>query len=385
MDLKPHNNWIARRRSVLLLLPLVLFASVSVFLAQKNTPRWIPRKATAGTEFVGDQSCAECHKTIAAAHSSSGMARALQTAADAPVLKANPLMKIRMGSYSYEIKRDNNQSIYSVTDGKETISVPILYSFGQGKAGQTYVLKHEGAFYETRVSFYREITGLDLTIGHQATNPGTLQEALGRRLSDSEAADCFSCHSTGGVGRRDVHLDKVVGGVRCEACHGPGAQHVAASRAGEPSDGPIFSGRLLRGDEISQDFCGACHQGSDQLSLTRMPDANTVRYQPFRIFHSKCYSDDRRIGCNSCHDPHQPLRRDAAYYDGQCLECHASKVKSPTSTVASSRAEQRACPVATKDCTSCHMPKLRVDGAHFSFTDHYIRIVKPKNQSQTGQ
>jgi hypothetical protein len=37
-----------------------------------------------------------------------------------------------------------------------------------------------------------------------------------------------------------------------------------------------------------------------------------------------------------------------------------------------------ACKVATKDCVSCHMPKLGPPAAHFKFTDHYIRIVKPK-------
>jgi hypothetical protein len=35
------------------------------------------------------------------------------------------------------------------------------------------------------------------------------------------------------------------------------------------------------------------------------------------------------------------------------------------------------CPVAEKNCTSCHMPKIEVKAAHFNFTDHYIRIVRP--------
>jgi formate-dependent nitrite reductase cytochrome c552 subunit len=29
------------------------------------------------------------------------------------------------------------------------------------------------------------------------------------------------------------------------------------------------------------------------------------------------------------------------------------------------------------DCVTCHMPKLELPGAHFAFTDHYIRIVQP--------
>jgi hypothetical protein len=32
--------------------------------------------------------------------------------------------------------------------------------------------------------------------------------------------------------------------------------------------------------------------------------------------------------------------------------------------------------VATKDCVSCHMPKLGPPAAHFKFTDHFIRVVR---------
>jgi hypothetical protein len=309
---------------------------------------------------------------------------AMQTVADSQILAANPLMTFRNGPYTYQIKRDNNQSIYSVTDGHETISVPILFAFGQGKAGQTYLLQHDGVFYETRVSFFRQVGGLDVTIGHMRGAPTTLTDAFGRRLSETEAANCFGCHSSGAVRGREIRFDKMAVGVRCEACHGPGGRHVAAIRAGDPGNGPIFSGRLLGGDKMTQDFCAACHQGSDQSALTKMTEVNSVRYQPYRIFHSKCYSDDRRIGCTACHNPHEPLRRDAAYYDTQCLTCHASKRTAKSNTGMGSQTLLAGCPVATKDCTSCHMPKVRVDEAHFSFTDHYIRVVKPKASAQSG-
>ncbi|HEX6719541.1 MAG TPA: multiheme c-type cytochrome [Pyrinomonadaceae bacterium] len=359
---------------------LLLLASAQLFVGQYSAERWKPRRLTAETEFVGDETCAECHKTNAASHAQSGMAHAMQTAGDSRVLMANPLMNFRVGPYSYQIKRDGVQSVYSVSDGKETIAAPILFALGQGKAGQTYVFQHDGAFYETRVSFFNEVKGLDFTIGHARNVPATLNDALGRRLSETEAADCLGCHSSGGVRGKEIRLDKLVTGVRCEACHGPGGRHVAASKAGEPAKGPIFSGRLMGGDKMTQDFCAACHQGSDNSAISKVADTevNSIRFQPYRLFHSKCYSDDRRIGCTGCHDPHQPLRRDAAYYDSQCLTCHALKgAKVTTGT-------QAACPVATKDCTSCHMPKVRVDEAHFSFTDHYIRVVRRKTSAPSG-
>ena len=302
---------------------------------------------------------------------------AMETIAESRVLTANPSMTFRNGNYTYEIKRKENQSVYSVTDGKETISLPILYAFGVGKAGQTYVLQYEGGFYESLVSYYNEIRGLDFTIGSQRAIPPSLRQALGRRLPDNEVSDCFSCHSTGGVSGGQVHLDKVTPGIRCEACHGPGGQHVAAGKAGEPNAKLIFNPGRLSGDELSQDFCGSCHRGNDEFSLLRGMEINNVRFQPYRIFHSKCYSDDRRISCTACHDPHVALKQDAVHYDAKCLACHAAKA-SPALSKSGQRTQELipGCRVSTKDCTSCHMPKIGPPAAHFKFTDHFIRIVR---------
>ena len=226
--IKPRTQ--RNRKAPFVLSLVLLLASAQLFVGQYSAERWKPRRLTAETEFVGDEACAECHKTKAVAHAQSGMAHAMQAAGESRLLAANPLMSFRAGPYTYQIKSSGAQSLYSVTDGKETISVPILFALGQGKAGQTYVFQHDGAFYETRVSFFNEVKGLDFTIGHARNVPATLNAALGRRLSETEAADCLGCHSSGGVRGKEISLDKLVTGVRCEACHGPGGRHVAASK-----------------------------------------------------------------------------------------------------------------------------------------------------------
>jgi len=307
------------------------------------------------------------------------MAMAMETIAESKVLTANPAMTFRIGNYNYEIKRKDKQSIYAVTDGKETISLPIVYAFGDGKTGQTYILQYEGGLYESLLSFYKEISGLDFTIGAARGIPRSLKQALGRRLSDNEVSNCFSCHSTGGVSGGQLHLDRLTPGIRCEGCHGPGGQHAAAGKAAEPNAKLIFNPGRLGGDELSQDFCGSCHRGNDEFSLLKGMEINNVRFQPYRIFHSKCYSDDRRISCTACHDPHQPLRQDAVHYDAKCLACHASMESAAGSKSGQgSQALIPGCRVSAKDCTSCHMPKVGPPAAHRKFTDHYIRIVKPR-------
>ena len=352
----------------------------SIFSSQTGpAQKWRPRRIPVGTELVGDSDCAQCHASKVASHLKTGMRMAMETIPESKVLAANPAMQFRSGKYAYEIKRKDKESIYSVTDGKDTLSLPILYVFGEGKAGQTYILQYEGALYESRVSFYNEVKGLDLTIGAPPGVPPSVKEALGRKLSDNEVVNCFSCHSTGGVIGGRVHLDKIIPGIRCESCHGPGGQHSAAAKAGESAAKLIFNPGRLDGDELSQDFCGSCHRGSNEFTLLKEMEINNVRFQPYRIFHSKCYSDDRRISCIACHDPHAPLKQDAAYYDAKCFACHASKT-----TSAGNNASEKTqtllpgCRVGAKDCTSCHMPKLGPPAAHFKFTDHYIRIAKPK-------
>jgi hypothetical protein len=341
---------------------------------QAVVENWRPRKVPANVNFVGDQVCAQCHKKKVTSHTLGGMGRAAESVADSKVLTANPTMVFHTGAYSFEIKRRGRESFYTVTDGKEKISVPILYTFGQGKAGQTYILRYDGAFYEGLVSFFRELGGLDFTIGQPRTVPQSLKQGLGRRLSDEDAFNCFSCHSTGGARERQIRLDKLTPGVRCEACHGPGAQHVSAVKEGEPSARLIFNPGRLSPDELTQKFCASCHQAADSSSLTTTVEINNVRFQPYRIFHSKCYSDDRRISCTACHDPHEPLKQDAAHYDGKCLACHASKGQTAAEGMVVG------CRIATKDCTSCHMAKITVAEAHFKFTDHYIRVVKPSEK-----
>jgi hypothetical protein len=125
------------------------------------------------------------------------MAHALATSADCQILSTRPELAFRNGPYTYKITRQGNRSIYTVTDGVNAISEDILYCFGQGVAGQTYLFQHDGLFYESRVSFYQELQSLDITTQHPRSVPSSLKDALGRPMSLEATRGCFACHSTG--------------------------------------------------------------------------------------------------------------------------------------------------------------------------------------------
>src|SRR5262245_18347101 len=120
------------RLAVMILFPLLWgaapWASELIFTQKHPGDRWNPRKVPANAEFVGDQVCAECHKKKVVSHAQSGMATAMETFAASKVLTANPNLKFRVGPYSYEITRQGKQSMFTVTDERETISLPILYA-----------------------------------------------------------------------------------------------------------------------------------------------------------------------------------------------------------------------------------------------------------------
>ncbi len=334
---------------------------------------WRPNQGSFSVrDYVGPKVCADCHVGEAKTELATSMGHAAEAVGDCRILHEHPHVKFQRGNYHYEIHCGKSRCDYSVTDGRGTISTPILWAFGQGEAGQTYILKWQGSYYQSRVSFFNDTQGLDVTLGVPRGIPSSLEEALGAPLSQVEAPLCFGCHTTAGVSQGKVDADHLVPGVTCEACHGPGAQHVAAMKAGHFQSTHIFNPSKLGADDLA-DFCGACHRTSLAVQLMGIRGVRNVRFQPYRLENAECWNpEDARISCLACHNPHQQVSTNTASYDVKCRTCHPGKAQA----AASSKAPGRACPVAARNCVSCHMPKYALPGGHFKFTDHWIRIVK---------
>jgi hypothetical protein len=324
-------------------------------------------------KFVGSKACVECHKAEAI-QLNTPMAQALEVAPDCRIVAARGRLTFRTGPYTYAISRQGKDILYTISDGANTISKPILYCFGQGHVGQTYLFRHNDVLYETRVSYFQKLGQLDFTIGHRRSVPTSLDDALGRAIGGEEPQQCFGCHSTGAVNGNDLKLDQLRPGIECEACHGPGERHIAAIKT-KTTGRHIFNPGTLGTHELTQSFCGTCHTSFEQAML--MPGQsgiNNIRFQPYRIFNSPGHNtNDTRIGCLACHDPHEKLRKETSYYDQKCLACHLTK---PNQQKTATRTAS-ACPVSTNNCVTCHMPKVELSGMHAEFTDHWIRIARP--------
>lgn len=326
--------------------------------------------APPGVRYVGSAVCAGCHSDVAQEQAKTSMRKTSTHGENSSYLSTHAILRYREGKFSITIERKKDQVIYSVSDGNQSLSVPIKWAFGVG-AGQTYILEYEKAYYESRVSFYRDINGLGLTLGHDPKPVTTLSACLGRLLSQDEENKCFPCHTSEGVLDGKLQPDRMKPGVTCENCHGPGSQHIDAINNRDWKHLHIFNPGRLRTGEVN-DFCGTCHRSTREVAVAGIFGIRNVRFQPYRLEGSRCYdANDKRITCLACHDPHVQLVTDIQSYDSKCLACHVLRGQ-----VGTASRTAPPCPRADKSCASCHMPKLTLPGAHHKFADHQIRIYR---------
>ncbi|MGH9403833.1 MAG: multiheme c-type cytochrome [Terriglobia bacterium] len=347
--------------------------------AEEPHPKgWWPKDGSAArSAYTGPEACAACHRTESAGWETSQMAHAITPAAKSKFLRAHPHMVYQWGPYTYQIKVAGNQANYSVTGGQRTLSIPLLWAYGTGVVGQAFIFRIDQTYYEAEVAFYPALNRLDVVAGLARKPPPTLQQAFGLPLSSDAAKQCIACHTTASVTGSQLKVDAMILGVTCEACHGPGARHVAAmkalsSRSGEakPASMFIFEPAKLAPTDL-ENFCGACHRTSLRVMSEGLHGLDTVHYEPYRLEMSQCWIMSQQITCVTCHNPHQPLKRGPSAYDAACLSCHSGNA-----ATASAAAMGKTCPVATRNCATCHMPKCRLPLSPFTMSDHFIRVVR---------
>ena len=380
-----------------------------------RTSAWWPTKqlpSQAG--FVGAETCANCHSDIVASQQESQMARTLGLPAGSPVLHAHLGEAYRSGDYTYTLRQTGKDITLAVSDGTATRSAVLQWAFGSGDVGQSYLWHDNAAFDESRFNFFSSAHGFAATPGRLHGTPTSIDMALGRHLENFEARTCFACHvtsmsfvqastpaastpaastpaaSTPAASTIDEH--SLVPGVHCEACHGPGADHIAAVQThatqanvaqARPWDRHILNPARMSPVQ-AVDLCGACHSTPWDVRLMGAAGTQTVRFPAYRLEKSRCWgiSGDARITCTGCHDPHVPLAREPVSYDHACLSCHLSSQQAhlvaqhPDAQHPDAQHPGAACPVATSRCVTCHMPKLELPEMHYKFTDHMIRIAR---------
>ena len=379
--------------SLLLLTP----GAPSSLFAQFATPDhvsqpgfWPTQTRYQRNEYTGSEACSGCHRKIFIDQQGTSMAHTAMHADASSILAGNPQMDFVQGFAHYGIQTDGGQSVYAVSDGRTVHSAPLAWAFGTNRVAQSYLFKKkDGEFHEARVTYFLSLGALDFTPGRAVSSVTDLDEAMDRQVGRAEVYRCFSCHTTASGMGSEFDEGKLMPGIGCEACHGPGQAHISEAEgipvakrsvAMHTQDTPyrIFNPKRLTPEE-SVDFCGSCHGSYWDVNLSGSSGEGNARFQPYRLEQSKCWNkNDARLTCVACHDPHKQVDSDPGSYDHVCLSCHVTKLSAAKAAVATAARNQpgAACPVATKNCSSCHMPQVYVPAMHSSFPDHRIRIAR---------
>lgn len=309
--------------------------------------------------FTGSRACAQCHPDEYRKQSATAHGRALYPATTHPLISRVDAKAERRSNYDFRFALRSGEFRVSVSDEKDVIHVPLQWAFGAGAQAVTFVGRIDRDWYvENFFSYYPGIGKLAVTPGQQSIEPKTLPEAVGLvyRATDPRegVVRCFRCHSTGPIETAGPAINPSETGVHCEACHGPGSEHVRTS-----TPKLIENPRRLKAAALN-DFCGECHRPpAAQGTQIDWTFSWNVRHQPVYLSQSACFrKSSGALSCLTCHPPHEPLRHDVSYYNGICGSCHA-----PIHAGGS----------RMTNCIDCHMPRVTPQ-APLRFTNHWIGV-----------
>ncbi len=361
----------------LLLMAAVAAASAAVCRTQKAQPGedavWQPTHPAVRIEdYAGPASCAQCHFAEPEKQRTSEMGLSVSRPADSRLLSEHPSLRFERGPYTYTLLREGGQTTFTASGAHGKITEPLFLAVGSGKVFQAYLIQHGGEFYRIPVDYFTVQGKLGLDTEADPALPASLEAALGKPLTAASVRGCLRCHSPASVVGDRIDTAHLTPGIGCEVCHGPGARHIAAMEAGKPAEATIFNpARLL--PEQKPEFCNQCHTSASQMKAQNPQGVHGVVSPAYRLEGSRCWdAGDARVACTACHDPHAPLVRETAAYDGKCLACHAQAVGAPMVV----NQPGKACPVGQRDCAGCHMPKVSVPNFPILYTDHRIRIAR---------
>ncbi|HEY6078631.1 MAG TPA: ammonia-forming cytochrome c nitrite reductase subunit c552, partial [Polyangiaceae bacterium] len=224
---------------------------------------------------------------------------------------------------------------------------------------------------------------------------------------------CADCHSTLVERRYDAAADSfdtrwAEQSVGCEACHGPGAEHVRSAQAG----GPVvpFAAKLALSqpwtpsatgsptprpqDGAELEVCAACHSRRTPLKEGFLAsDPFLDSFEPELLLPGSYHADGQVEGevyewasfqqsrmhqagvkCSDCHNPHSG--KPYATGNDLCVRCHEP---ARFDVAAHSHHAGAAAPL----CVDCHMPPstfMQIDERR----DHSIRIPRPDLSVELG-
>ncbi|HSD43929.1 MAG TPA: tetratricopeptide repeat protein [Burkholderiales bacterium] len=379
--------------------------------------------------YVGGAACAACHAKEVEAWRGSQHDRAMEVASDKTVLGNFDNAKFTYaGTTSNFFKRDGK--FYVNTDGPDGKSADyeIRYTFGVAPLQQYLIelpggrLQALGIAWDSRPKAEGGQRWFHLYPDRKLKAGDPLHWTGIDQNWNYQCADCHSTNLRKGYEEKTgafntTWTDLNVG---CEACHGPGSDHVAwarkegdwkrfdagkglvvalderrgASWAIDPATGNAARSKP-RDTQREIETCARCHARRGQFSDAWHPgqpfgDAFRAALIEPGLYHVDGQMRDevynygsflqsrmhaQGVTCSDCHDPHAAKLR--APGNAACAQCHApAKYDVPEHM-------HHAAGSKGAECAACHMPTttyMVVDPRH----DHSFRIPRPDRSIALG-
>ncbi len=391
-----------RRRTVRRVLPAVLIAPFVLFAGcgQGGSGREVSSGgadggATGRPGFVGRQACIPCHRDEYDAWLGSDHDRSMQVVSDSTVL----------GDFdNAEFEDDGEKAVFYRRDGGffvrtdgadgQPADFEILYTFGFEPLQQYLVPFPDGRVQALTIA-WNSVKGEWFSLyPDRRIEPGEWLHWTGG--AETWNGMCAECHSTNLVKRFDgtsrtfsttwSEID-----VSCEACHGPGSEHVKwaeGTEGGRPEvDGVGFARRTGGGTAREEvEMCAPCHSRRIEMGDYRHGEGEWFGNLVPSLLEEGLYFADGQIldevyvygsfvqsamyregvRCGDCHDVHSTKRLRPG--NALCTECHDRSV---FDTAGHHHHEAGAV-----ECTGCHMPErpyMIIDNRG----DHSFRSPRP--------
>jgi len=372
--------------------------------------------ARAGAAYIGDATCALCHKEIVESFRGHGMARSFALAESANVLgdwSGRGSVHHAASGYTYTmmLREGRHVIVESRADsaGREIhrVEKEVDAIIGSGDNDQAFVYEESGGWYLLPVEWYTTKGIWDMAPGFD----GADQERWKRRLLPG----CIGCHAATPDYIRDSghrYREPMPAAIGCERCHGPGALHADARMTGASGVSPAgFDSTIVNPARLGAarqiDVCAQCHlQGDvrrprsgcgdfdyrpaldlDDFRVTHVPATEDTLEFGFvrhveRMVQSRCYTESDSMTCTTCHDPHETSRgHGPERWRDACLRCHVETECPACAGAAASHGSAAGGAGAGAgrdamgdDCVACHMRRSEpYDLRHVTITDHWIR------------
>ena len=361
--------------------------------------------------YVDNQACGTCHEPQTREWTGSHHGLAMQHA-DAKTVLAdfNDARFAQFGVTSRFFKRDGKFFVNTESSDGKLADFEIKYTFGVAPL-QQYLVEFPGGRLQS------------LTIAWDVGKKRWFSLYPGERIALDDPLHwtgryqnwnmmCGECHTTdfkkGYDPKADTYQTTWSGlNVGCQACHGPGGDHVAWAKKGSKG-GPsgLLVGFKAADSRYEVDACATCHSRRGRIASGEHPGRplyDTLRPEPLRIglYHpdgqqldevyeygsfrqSRMYQ--RGVRCSDCHNPHSGKIR--AEGNAVCAQCHQPEANPRFPTLARKVYDAPAHHFHKVDspgarCVNCHMPTksyMIVDPRR----DHTLRPPRPDLSVKIG-